>query len=240
MAFRTETKTGSRAILIALLCVPSLAFAQQGAWQVRHVHLRKGVVGTLKVTPESLAFEERDKKNRVTIHSRQWKYEDIQKLTLGTKTLHILTYEDQRWELGRDREFVFDHLPPAMVTELYAAWRDRLDARFVAALADERVQTDWQLPVKLIHGRSGSQGVLSFGTDRIVYKSAEGEESRTWRIHDLDNVSTSGPFDLTLAAHEGDFRFQLKEVLAEDHFNRLWRQINRSQGLQTLTTTNSR
>jgi hypothetical protein len=208
--------------------------AQQGAWPVRHRHLRDGAVGTLRVTADSIAFDERDKKDRPTAHSRQWKYDDIQQLTLGTKTLRILTYEDRRLEPGRDREFVFDHLPAAMVTSLYAAWRDRLDARFVAALADDRVQAEWQIPVKLLHGRNGSQGVLRFGADRIVYQSVQGEESRTWRIGDIENVSSSGPFDLTLTAHEGEFRFQLKEVLTEERFNKLWRQISRSQGLETL------
>ena len=236
MAFRTKTKTGARIALIAMLSTH--AFAQQGVWQVRHQHLRKGVIGTLKVTPDSISFEERDKKNRRTTHSRTWKYEDIQQLTLGTKTLRILTYEDERWEPGRDREFIFDYLPAGLVTQLYAAWRDRLDARFVAALADDQTHPEWKLPVKLVHWRSGSQGVLRFGADRIVYQTSQGEESRTWRIHDIENISSSGPFDLTIAAHEGEFRFQLKEALAEDRYNRLWRQINRSSGLQTLTAGN--
>ena len=238
MAFRTETKTGARIILLATLFVSTHALAQQGVWQVRHRHLRNGVTGTLKVTPDTVSFDERDKKNRPTTHTRLWKYEDIRQLTLGPKTLHILTYEDERWEPGRDREFVFDHLPAGMVTQLYAAWRDRLDTRFVAALADDQMHPDWQLLVKLVHWRTGSQGLLRFGADRIVYQTSQGEESRTWRIRDIDNISSSGPFDLTIVAHEGEFRFELKEALAQDRYNRLWRQINRSNGLQTLTAGN--
>lgn len=252
MAFRTEAKTLASIVVTAALFFPVRAFAQQGEWRVRHQHLRKGAIGALKVTPDTISFDERDKKNRPTPHSRTWKYEEIQQLTLGAKTLRILTYEDQRLELlpnrarrpdagialGRDREFVFDTLPPALVTQLYAAWRDRLDARFVAALADDQVHSDWQLPVKLVHGRSGSQGVLRFAADRIVFETGEGEDSRTWRIRDLENISSSGPFDLTITAHEGDFRFQLKEALAEDRYDRLWRQISRSNGLQTLTAGN--
>ncbi len=222
MAFRLKAKTGAYLVLFA---VPAAAFAQQGAWPVYHEHLHKGATGTLRVTAVSIAFDERDKKNRPTTHSREWKYEDIQQLTLGTKTLRIRTYEDQKWELGRDREFVFDRLLPAMVKELYAAWRDRLDARFVAALPDDQTNVEWQLPVKLVRGRSGSQGILQFAADRIVYRSPQGEESRTWRIRDLQDVSTSDPFDLTLRAREGDFRFQLKQALPQDRYDRLWRQI---------------
>ena len=253
MAFRTETRTGAGAIacgiLLAALAVTPAAFAQQGVWRVRHLHLRNGAMGTLRVTPDSIAFEERDKKNRVTAHSRQWKYEDIRQLTLSTKTLRIQTYEDRRvglsasCALGCDREFVFDSLPAGLVTQLYAAWRDRLDARFVAALADEQIHADWQVPVKLVRGRNGSQGVLRFGADRIVYATAQGEESRTWRItsglnHDIESVSSSGPFDLTISAHEGEFRFELKETLGETRYNRLWRQISQANGLQTLIIGN--
>jgi alpha-beta hydrolase superfamily lysophospholipase len=239
MAFRSEAKISEAritacVILAAALLVPARAAAQQGEWQVRHQHLRNGAMGTLRVTADSISFDERDKKGRVTPHSRQWKYDDIQQLTLSTKTLRILTYEDQRWQLGRDREFVFDHLPEAMVSELYGAWRDRLDARFVAAMADDQTHPDWQLPVKLLHGRSGSQGVLGFGADRIVYQTAQGEESRTWRLSDLENVSSSGAFDLTLTAHEGEFRFQLKQGLTEQQYDRLWRQISRLNGLSML------
>jgi len=234
MAFRTETKTGACLILAAAFLLPLPALAQQGTWQVRHRHLRNGVTGTLRVTPDFIAFDERDKNNRPTTDSRQWKYEDIQLLTLGTQTLRILTYEDRRLDLGRDREFTFDHLPPELITTLYAAWRDRLDTRFVAALADDKVHPDWQLPAKLLHGRGGSQGILKFAADRIVYQSPQGEESRTWRIRDIENVSSSGAFDLTINTHEGDFRFQLKQELTEQSFNRLWRQISSSNGLETL------
>lgn len=40
-------------------------------------------------------------------------------------------------------------------------------------------------------------------------------------------LSSSGPFHLTITAREGEFRFQLKEAMAEARFER---------GLQTLTT----
>src|SRR5579872_164927 len=135
MAFRTKAKTSAGVILFMFLMASS-AVAQTGTWQVRHQHLRKGAIGTLHVTVDSISFDERDKKGKATPDVRQWKYSDIQLLTLGTKTLHILTYEDKRWELGRDREYVFDQLPAGLVTTLYAGWHDRLDARFVAALPD--------------------------------------------------------------------------------------------------------
>ncbi len=52
------------------------------------------------------------------------------------------------------------------------------------------------------------------------------------------NVSSSEALDLTITAHEGEFRFQLKEALAENRFDRLWRQVNRAKGLQTFIAGN--
>lgn len=221
-----------------MLAVPVLG--QQGTWPVRHDHLRKFGAGTLRVSADSIVFEEKDKKGRPTPHSREWKYSEIQKLVLGNKTLWLVTYEDQKWELGRDREYRFDQVPAAMVTELYAAWREKLDARFVAALADTTEKAEWSLPVKLAEGRAGSQGELSVSAGHVVYRTAREGESRTWRLADIVNVSSSGLFDLTIATHEKDFRFQLKEALPEERYNALWRRVNRSNGLQILTTEMTR
>jgi hypothetical protein len=238
MAFRSETATGKGrgtriSALVILLATSCLA--QQGVWQVRHQHLRKGVTGTLRVSADSIAFEEKDKKGKTAVHSRTWKYAEIQRLVLGNSTLRIVTYEDQKWELGRDREFVFDQVPAGMSAELFAGWRGRLDTRFVAALADPLVRGEWQVPVKLAVGRGGSQGVLLVSGDGMVYSTKGEAESRTWRDRDIESVSSSGPFDLTVTTPEREFRFQLKEALPEARYNALWRRIARSGGLQMLT-----
>jgi hypothetical protein len=225
MAFRTEAKTCA----CLILCAVSAAGAQ--TYEVRHKHLRNGVTGVLRIDDTSLSFEE---KGKYAKHSRVWKYEDIQRLTLSPDELRIVTYEDNRMELGRDRVYLFDNLPAAVVADWYPVFRTRLDARFVAALADEQVRPDWEIPVKLVHGRGGSQGVFQVGPDLIVYKSAAPAESRTWRTSDLESVSTSGEFDLTLTTHEREFRFQLKKALSEPRFQQLWERVNRARRLQIL------
>ena len=44
-------------------------------------------------------------------------------------------------------------LPAELAGNTYPLLAKRLDRRFVAALADERVEPAWQIPVKLAHGR---------------------------------------------------------------------------------------
>lgn len=242
MAFRAEIRIGAIGVLtlaglMAASASPAHAATFPARFDVWHRHWRKGAPGVLDVSPASISFEEKGKQ---AAHSRTWKYEDIQQLTLSPGELRIVTYEDQKWQLGRDREYVFERLPKDMATQLYPLFRQVMDQRFAANIADGDVKPLWSVPAKLTHGRGGTQGTLTLGEDRIVYRTEKGA-SHTWRYSDIDNVSRSGPFDLSLLTleHEGwyhgsptEFHFQLKGALAEDRYNDLWRRLNRSQGMQ--------
>jgi hypothetical protein len=223
MAFRIEARIGA---ILALAAV--LGSAQEV--QVRHTHLRHGGYGQLQVSQDSLRFVETGKGKK---HSRNWKYDDIQQLELTLETLRLLTYEDQKWKFGRDREYLFDHLPEGFAQTVYALWRDRLDQRFTASLPDKNVQVAWEIPAKLLG--KGSQGTVRIGSDRIVYETEAPAESRTWRFLDIENIATAGPFDLSIVTreHHGtfnngsrEFRFQLKQALPEERYNELWRNLN--------------
>jgi hypothetical protein len=85
--------------------------------------------------------------------------------------------------------------------------------------------------------------MLIVGEDRIVFRSDRKGESRTWRYADIDNISTTGPFQLTVTTFERSranygnrkgFNFQLKEQLEETRYNELWRQLNRRKGTINL------
>src|ERR1019366_2531129 len=90
--------------------------------QVRHEHFRKGTKGQMEIGENYVSFYETGKNFS---HSRKWKYEDIQQLTLSPAELRILTYDDQKWQLGRDREFAFDQLPKDFASQAYLLLRDR-------------------------------------------------------------------------------------------------------------------
>lgn len=89
----------------------------------------------------------------------------------------------------------------------------------------------------------GSEGALLVGADRIVYRTSRQGDSRTWRYSDIENISTSGPFQLTITTFERDkfhygnykgFNFQLKEALDEARYDELWRRLNQSKGLKLI------
>ena len=60
---------------------------------------------------------------------------------------------------------------------------------------------------------------------------------------DIENVSTTGPFELTITTHERDrsqygsiraFTFQLKRPMTDRQYDDLWYAINQKKGLKTL------
>jgi len=127
--------------------------------------------------------------------------------------------------------------------------RDRMDQRFIAAVAPEGGLAEpapgWRIPVKHLGGMNlklrttGSEGTLAFGPDRITYSTAARDDSRAWRYSDIDSISSSGPFQLSITtferarSHYGDrkgFNFQLKQPITEARYNELWLQIERKNG----------
>lgn len=236
MALRIETRISA---IVALSVSVTVVMAQPFTYQVRHQHLRGGVTGTLRIGAESIAFTEQSKNGK---HSREWVYGDIQQLSLSDVELRILTYEDQKWQLGRDRDFVFDRLPEGLAQQVYPMFTRNLDQRLIAQLADPGVHALWQTGAKLRHGLGGSQGNLLIGDDSIIYQAKAQGESRSWRFEDIDNIATAGPFDLAITTlersdwrHAGptEFRFELKQALREDRYNELWQRIYRSRSSRT-------
>ena len=147
--------------------------------------------------------------------------------------MRLVTYEDIHWQLGRDRAFLFDHLPPDLASRVYPFLIAKLDQRFLAHVPDPSVEPIYETPSKLLLGRAGSNGILKIGLDRITFNGGDRGESRTWRYSDITTVSSANPFDLTLATLECENRIQLKRALPEATYNELWRRISEANGLKT-------
>ena len=251
MEFRIEKRTG--ALLISLALLTPATFAQGLSYNVWHghsrpPHLRKaGNMGTLSITDAGMSFEETYKNGTKPRHPHAWRwdYQDIQQLKIDPKSLSVLTYKDNKWKLGADREYEFD-LPGDKTFEgAYQLLKGRLDQRLVVAIPERLSNVLWEIPVKHLLRFSGDEGVLQVGPDAIVYTSAGKADSRTWRYEDIENIASSGPFDLTITTferaktHYGNlkgFNFELKHRLEEASYNELWMRLNQSKGLKILNS----
>lgn len=229
-------------MILGLAAVPAIA-QQALRYEVRHEHLRKGCSGTLTIDERGVSFQGAETRKGKTPHAWSWNYPDIQQLTIAAGEIRVLTYKDNAWKLGADREYRFKAAAGGPFGEAYEFLKGRLDQRLVSELADVDVKPLWRIPVKLLGRIRGSEGMLIVGDDRIVFRSDRNGQSRTWRYIDIDNISTTGPFELTVTTFERSrsnygsrkgFNFQLKERLEEERYNELWRQLNRRKGTINL------
>ncbi len=245
MALRSEKATYA-AIVTVLALAPALFGQQELRYNVEHGH---GIwwdgSGTLVITERGISYQETSKKDKKPedLHHAQWDYEDIQQLEISPQKLTVVTYKDRKWLLGMDKQWDFRLPPGETFNAAYSMLKNRLDQRFVAALAEREFRPLWEIPVKRLGRIQGSEGILEVGTDRIVYRTDAKNESRTWRFEDIENISSSGPFQLTVTTYERakshygnlkGFNFQLKRALNERQYDQLWRHVNQAKGLEFL------
>ncbi|MBL8296266.1 MAG: hypothetical protein JNN08_30765 [Bryobacterales bacterium] len=260
MEHRSQKATIRILILVVAGALSTVLWGQQLQFDVRHERALKDHPGRVTIDERGVEYQQvltakqqakaAKGKKIPNLESVRWDYPDIQELWVSPHKLVLVTYKDRKWFLGVDKEFEFFLTGKGQTYDTaYELLRGKLDQRFVAALADPNVEAAWEMPVKLLGALQGSEGVLQVGADRIVYKTARRDQSRTWRLGDIENVSTSGPFQLTLTTYERakmhygsrkGFNFQLKTKLDQQRFDLLWKRLNRDKGLQFLTSIEER
>ncbi|MBL8216663.1 MAG: hypothetical protein JNK87_38445 [Bryobacterales bacterium] len=237
MAFGSEAY-GRAAIGVMVLVMSAAAAERQVA--VRHPHLYKEGAGTLALEPSGLTYQETGKPG----HSWSVRWDDVQQLWVSAGEMRVLTYRDQRWQLGRDREFELAAAEGVTFTPWVTELKEQLGQRMAMAVASQAEAVLWRVPVKLRKGFGGSEGVLRVTAEGVVYESEERGESRTWRFEDIENVASAGRFELTLTTYErakleyGDkkgFHFQLKRPMEQRQYEALWRRLHDAKQLQYLT-----
>jgi hypothetical protein len=216
------------------LALCAAAFAQPSV-EVRHDHLFRDKTGTLRFDEAGVAFEESGDKPDKS-HPARWDYVDIRQIELRQERIIVLLYKDRSpWLLGVDKEYEFLLGQGQDVRPVYEYLKDRLSRKLVADLADSSTGVLWELRAKLLGTLRGSEGKLRVGPDHIVYETGKKDASRTWRLEDIETISSSDSRQLTITTHERskphygsrkDFNFQLKEPLDEHRYNLLWRRLN--------------
>ena len=248
MEYRSQKASRIVSLLVALLAIAPVGAAEL-SYEVRHHRLLENHAGVLTIGEKGVGYQQvlSDGKGRKhpKLESVQFDYQDIQELWVSLDKLVLVTYKDRKWLLGVDKEFEF-FLPKGQSFDAaYTMLKDKLDRRFVAAVADSQPGMLWEIPVKLLGTIQGSEGILQVGSDRIVYKTDRPRQSRTWRYQDIENVSTSDRYQLTITTYERakshygstkGFNFQLKQPLEEKRFDALWERLNQDKGLQFLTS----
>jgi len=246
MAFRTEARTVA-CIALALASQGGAAIARGEAVTLaaRHDHLKGSCAGSIAITAGGIEYKEGARaKPRKKPHRYSWTWADTQQATLSAKELTVVTYEDRWTKLGADREMTFRLAADQALGAASASLRAGLERKYVAAIAPVGTPPQWSLAAKHLKGFKGETGTIEMREEGLSFRSAE--MARTWLWADIENVSSAGPYELTLTtyersrAHYGgrrDFTFQLREPVTPERVDQLWRRATRpTQVLSEFTT----
>jgi hypothetical protein len=184
--------------------------------------------GSLILTQGAIEFRAAEKEK----NNRRWFYTDIQHLDrVSTKELVFLTYEDRKWELGRDREFRFLLTEGEISDELFETLQARLKKPTTDRVVPEAITPVYEAPVKHLHTFGGCEGHLFFTADTAVYKTSHQQDSREWRLDtDVGSVWSPDPYHLEIHVYENNRRefsrtrvysFALKEALDGEFYRGL-------------------
>jgi hypothetical protein len=188
--------------------------------------------GELILTPESIEFRASEKEK----NSRKWSYTDIQYLDrVSTKELVILSYEDLKWELGRDREFRFLLTEGEIGDELFETLQARLNRPSTDRVVRDVAAAVYEAPVKHLHSLGGCEGQLLFTDRTAIYKTSHGQDSREWRLDtDVESVWSQDPYHLEIHVYENNrtefsrtrvYKFVLKAPLDSEFYSGLKRKL---------------
>jgi hypothetical protein len=205
--------------------------AQRFEFPVEHEHTLRNCRGRLTITPEKIEYKTSQRKD-----SRMWLYVDIRQIKVESPTrLEIVTYEDQRRMLGRDRIFVFRLLEGEITSEVSALLMAKASRPLVTSVMPVTDGSPtFEIPVKHLHIFGGCQGTLRIYPDRVTYESSDRPtDSRYWRYRDIEHFGLPTRFRLEITTFEEKwggpqkvYNFQLKGDFPAQAYDYLWVRVH--------------
>jgi hypothetical protein len=215
--------------VLTLLFGASPAAAQQFELSVEHEHTLRNCQGTLVITPEQIEYKTSHK------HAVQrWRYTEIQQLKVeGSNALKLVSYDDQKRLLGRDRLYKFRLLNGEITPEISALLQAQATKPIVTSVPPATSgEPVFGVPVKHLHSFGGCLGVLRLYADHVIFEAADAPaESRYWRYTELHNVSQPERFRFELTTFEERFggpkayHFQLRGELPAGFYDYAWARV---------------
>ncbi len=223
-----------RSLLVVMSVLSTVPFArpQSFEYSVRHRHLLKDCRGTLKIDAGGVEFLASRPKD-----SRKWKFDEIRTLEIKSPArISLVTYEDQKRWMGKDKVFEFTLLDrkaaPELTTFLLAHVSRPME---LAVIPEETEKPAFEMRVKHLHTIVGAMGVLRIYPDRIVFVSSATGDSRYWRLADVERVSQPDRFRFQLVSYVPKaggpaevYNFQLLDDLPKGAMDYLWVRLHPS------------
>ena len=216
----------SRILILLLLAVP-FAGAETSFEVIHKKRFGRGGRGEIRITAGAIEFNGAKTKN-----SRRWAYDDIQYFDRISETeFVILSYEDQKWKLGRDRQYRFTLTGGELTDSLFEQISQRIGRPVTNRVVRDIPEKRYELPVKHLHSLGGCEGLLTFAGDHIYYATEHRKDAREWRVsRDVESVWSMNPYQLELHVYDNNrrefsrtrvYRFALKKPLDPEFYRRL-------------------
>jgi len=216
--------------LLTFLAFGSGAVAAQD-FAVRHHHALKDCRGVLKFTGDGVEYRTAHAKD-----SRTWKYNELRVIKVDSPfEITLLTFEDEKRLLGKDRAFEFTLLEGKVPAGLSTFLLSKVSRPMVLAVLPETGKPAFEAPVKHLETLGGARGMLSIFPDRIVFKSSREGDSRIWRLQDIERFGQPDRFRFQITSRvprRGGptevYNFELLEDLPEGAYDYLWVRLHPS------------
>jgi hypothetical protein len=183
--------------------------------------------GTVEFTDEGITYTAEKEE-----HSRDWTWLDIQHFDrISENEFEVLTYEDQRRYLGRDRSYRFRITDGSISDDLFERIAAALERPVTDRVIGETPGVNYTVPVKHLHTFGGCEGELRFTDEAIYYVTDRAAHSREWRVgRDLDSVWSRSPYQFEVRVYENNrrefsstriYEFDLKRPLDQELYREL-------------------
>jgi hypothetical protein len=212
-------------VLALLLLVQPLA--AQTFSVIHEKRLRHDGKGTIEITDQGIAYKAEKAKN-----SRKWKYVDIQYFDrISSKEFTILSYEDDKLLLGRDKQYHFRIVKGDLTEDLFNQIQHRMQKPATNRQFPEVRNVLYELPVKHLHTFGGCEGTLKFTENAIYYVTNDKKDARQWLFSsDIQSVWSSDRYELEIHAYDNNrrefsrtrvYKFELKRPLDPNWYRSL-------------------
>ena len=215
------------------------ASAQDFSYKVKQDRTIGHRDGELIISDKGVEYRARKREKE----NRTWNYRDIKLFEILSPTrVRIWTWKDRKLFLGRDESLTFKIIEGQIDQTVSDFLRERIGRPFVTSFVEEQAEILAEIPVKHSHRFGGCEGLLRVYSDRLVYESQTGHDSRSWRWPDIRSIGRSDlyrfdveTFEPQIGASSRSFNFILKEQMPEKTYDLIWARVYRPTPLIRAT-----
>jgi hypothetical protein len=218
-------------------------------YQVAHDHAIGKGHGELRITDTGIEYRGEGKGEER--HSRNWRDDEIKRLSISRHELRVTIYEAAHVPIiprkapftdgksvsaGTEHDYVFrlreGEITPELVGTLLARFNRPIETSMIPAGETESGRLLFEIPVFHRHRAGGRSGMLRVYEQYVVLNAEDGDDTRFWRYSDIRDIGNLGRYKFEIATWEGQFGvdgksyvFDLKRPLTEVEYESFWKKV---------------